>query len=118
MKAKDIENSFNEKKDSEKLKEQIEVLRAALDLIYTEANKFAGEYPEFNARIANKALLATKSYCVNQSAAKGYIDGFRDGYEQCSADEESGDWTENGEQLEEYASIKASDYLNKINEEN
>ena len=113
MKAKDIEKSLSECSESAKLKSQIEVLREALDKIYTEAQKHAGEYPGFNAKVANQALLSTESYCLNHSTAKGYLIGFKDGYEQCSADEDSGDWTDNDDQLTQYAEMKASDFLSK-----
>ena len=47
---------------------------------------------------------------------KSFHDGFVSGYMQCSADEESGDWTESSEQLHQYADLYAHTYMNSFGE--
>lgn len=47
---------------------------------------------------------------------KSFHDGFVSGYIQCGADEESGDWTQNSEQLHQYADLYAHTYMNPFND--
>jgi hypothetical protein len=49
--------------------------------------------------------------------AEAFKKGFIEGYEQCSADEEAGDWTDNSEQLDEHASIVAGEFAEKLRQQ-
>jgi len=63
------------------------------------------------------ARLVVSGDRKQNAVGEGYLQGFKDGYEQCSADEASGDWTEDSEQLNEYALRFAENYLEVLDGE-
>lgn len=57
--------------------------------------------------------IKSKSKTIQQA----YFDGFITGYERCSVDCDNGQWTNNQDELEEYAATFANEYsLDKVDE--